>query len=99
VIYFKPVGCNFAIQVPVPDCSSLQPHMQGFHALVRHEVSDRCVNEAASLAGLDEPVHRLQSGFRQDDIDAFAHGAGADAVSTSYTHQVCTSRLGGRALI
>jgi hypothetical protein len=92
VIHGKPVSSNLTIQVSVPDCGMLKLRPEGLDAAVRHVVLHRRVDEAAALAGLGQPVNGLDRGFRQDDVDAFAHGVKVnDLASISYTQAVCMS--------
>jgi hypothetical protein len=41
---------------------------------MRHKVPDCLIDEAAALARPCHPVNGLDRGFRQDDVEAFAHG-------------------------
>jgi hypothetical protein len=74
VIHGKPVSGYFAVQVSVSNGGSLQLRPKGFDTAVRYVVLHSRVDEAAALAGFSHPVYGLDGGFRQNDIDSFAHG-------------------------
>jgi hypothetical protein len=74
VVHGKPVSGDFTIQVLITDGGTFQPRPERFGAMVRHEVLDGPVDESATLTGLGHPINRMDRGFRQDDVDAFAHG-------------------------
>lgn len=83
----KPVSGYLAIQVSVPDGGAFQLRPDGLDAAVRCVVLHGRVDEAAALAGSGHPVNGLDSGFRQNDVNAFAHGKYGLA---SYIHSICT---------
>jgi hypothetical protein len=74
LVHCKPVSSNFTVQVLIPDCGTFQLGSQCFGATVGHEVLHRLVDEPATLARLGHAVNGLDCGYRQDDVDAFAHG-------------------------
>jgi len=74
LVHGKPVIGHFAIQVPVPDSGTFQLHPERFRAAICHEVLHRQVDEAAALAWPSHAVNGLDCGFRQNNVDAFAHG-------------------------
>jgi hypothetical protein len=74
LVHGKPISGNLTVQVLVADGGLLQLRSQGFGAPVGHEVRHRLVDEPAALAGLGHAVNGLDRGFRQNNVDAFAHG-------------------------
>jgi hypothetical protein len=74
VVHGKPVSGYLAVQVSVSNGGALQLRLESLDAAVRHVVLDGRVDEAAALAWLGHPVDGLDGGFRQNDVDAFAHG-------------------------
>ena len=55
-----------------------------------HEVLHCIIDEAATLAWLCQAIDGMHRGFRQNNVDAFAHGnAVNDLVCIVYTLHVC----------
>ncbi len=75
MIHSKPVSGYLAVQVSVADSSAFQLRPERLDAAIRHVVLHGRVDEATALTGLSHPVDGLDGGFRQDDVDAFAHGS------------------------
>lgn len=74
MIHGKPLFGNFAVQISIARRGSFQLGSKRFIAPVRHVMLNRLVNEPAALAKLRHPVNGLDCSFRQDDVNAFAHG-------------------------
>jgi len=73
LIYGKPVCRNLPVQISIPNRCLFEPGAQSFHALMSDEMLYRFINEAAALARFRDAVDGLDGGFRQNDIDSFAH--------------------------
>ena len=58
----------------IAERSLLQPFLQGFRAGCGDVVLHSPIDEAAALARPRQAVNGTDSGFRQDDVDAFCHG-------------------------
>jgi hypothetical protein len=72
-IHSNPVGGDCAVQILVTDSRAFQLRPERFRTPGRHVVFDRLIDEAAALARSGHPVNGLDRGFRQNNVDAFAH--------------------------
>jgi hypothetical protein len=74
LVHGKPIGRNLAVQIPIPDGGAFQLGSERFSAPMRYKMPYRLIDETAALARPRHPVNCLNRGFRQDDVEAFAHG-------------------------
>jgi hypothetical protein len=75
LVHVKPVGGDFTVQVLIADGGTLEQRSERFDATIRHVVLHGLVDEPATLPRLGQPVNGPDRVFRQDNINAFAHGA------------------------
>jgi hypothetical protein len=90
VVHGKPVSGYLAVKVAISDGGALQLRPDGFDTAVCHVVLDGRVDESAALAGFSHPVDGLDGGFRQNDVDAFAHGT---EVNDLIKHSIYTNSV------
>ncbi len=74
MVHCKPVSGNFTVQVLITHSGAFKLSPKGFDAAVSHKVLHRMIDESAALAWFGHPVNGLDRGFRQNNVDAFAHG-------------------------
>jgi hypothetical protein len=74
LVHRKPLRRNVAVQIPIPDGGTFELGSERLGAPMRHKVLNRLIDETAALARPGHPVNCLNRGFRQDDVEAFAHG-------------------------
>jgi hypothetical protein len=74
LIHGQPVSGHSAVQILVADCGTFQLGAEDFGATVCHEMLHRLIDKPAALARSDHAVNGPDGGFRQNDVDAFAHG-------------------------
>ena len=74
MVHAKPVSRDFPIQVLITNRRAFQLGTERLDAAVRHVVMHGPVDELAALTGLGHTINGVDRGFRQDDIDPFAHG-------------------------
>jgi hypothetical protein len=74
LVHCKPLRCDVPVQIAIPDGGTFELGSERFGAPMRHKVLNRLIDETAPLARPCHTVNCLNRGFRQDDVEAFAHG-------------------------
>jgi hypothetical protein len=74
LVHGKPIGGNLPVDIPIPDCGPFELGSDGLGTACGHKVLHGPVDEAAPLARSGDPVDGANRCFRENDVNAFAHG-------------------------